>query len=184
MSKSNDIQIHSEAELIKGCVDDDRHFQEALYRKYANKMYNVSLTYSSDEHEASDIMQEGFIKVFRNIHTFNNNGSLEGWIRKIIVNTALDFYRKRKRENEVFENYKTPENVKVEGILDMFNTEDIVNLVNKLPSKASMVLKLYAIEGYNHKEIAEIMQISEGTSKSQLNRARMLLKEAITEKNE
>lgn len=146
-------------------------------------MYNISLTYSFDEQEASDIMQEGFIKVFRNIHTFNNNGSLEGWVRKIIVNTALDFYRKRKRKDEVFENNYSSESASVEGVLDNINAKDIVRLVNQLPIKASMVLKLYAIEGYNHKEIAEIMEISEGTSKSQLNRARILLKEAIAKKD-
>ncbi len=183
MSNSKDILSYSDIDLIKGCIDDDRHFQEALYKRFANKMYNISLTYSFDEQEASDIMQEGFIKVFRNIHTFNNNGSLEGWVRKIIVNTALDFYRKRKRKDEVFENNYSSESASVEGVLDNINAKDIVRLVNQLPIKASMVLKLYAIEGYNHKEIAEIMEISEGTSKSQLNRARILLKEAIAKKD-
>ncbi len=154
-----------------------------LYRKFADKMYNVSLTYTHDEDEACDILQEGFIKVFRNLQTFQSQGSLEGWIRKIIVNTALEFYRKKKREQENLDNYEIFAETNIDGILDKINSEDIIKLVNQLPAKAAMVLKLFAIEGYNHKEIAEIMEISEGTSKSQLNRARFLFKEAISKHN-
>lgn len=146
-------------------------------------MFNVSLTYTDDEDEACDILQEGFIKVFRNIHSFKSDGSLEGWVRRIMVNTALEFYRKRKRQKEVmgvYENFIEP---KIDGILEKINMDNLIGLVNQLPSKAQMVLKLYAVEGYSHKEIAEQMEISEGTSKSQLNRARFLLKEAISKQN-
>lgn len=146
-------------------------------------MYNVSLTYTNDEDEACDILQEGFIKVFRNLQTFQFQGSLEGWIRKIVVNTALEFYRKKKREQENLDNYEIFADTNIDGVLDKINSEDIIKLVNQLPSKAAMVLKLFAIEGYNHKEIAIIMEISEGTSKSQLNRARFLFKEAISKYN-
>lgn len=146
-------------------------------------MYNVSLTYTNDEDEACDILQEGFIKVFRNLQTFQFQGSLEGWIRKIVVNTALEFYRKKKREQENLDNYEIFADTNIDSVLDKINSEDIIKLVNQLPSKAAMVLKLFAIEGYNHKEIAIIMEISEGTSKSQLNRARFLFKEAISKYN-
>lgn len=146
-------------------------------------MFNVSLTYTDDEDEACDILQEGFIKVFRNIHSFKSDGSLEGWVRRIMVNTALEFYRKRKRQKEVMEVYENFIEPKIDGILEKINMDNLIGLVNQLPSKAQMVLKLYAVEGYSHKEIAEQMEISEGTSKSQLNRARFLLKEAISKQN-
>ncbi|MDP3556235.1 MAG: RNA polymerase sigma factor [Bacteroidota bacterium] len=154
-----------------------------LYRKFADKMYNVSLTYAKDDDEANDIMQEGFIKVFRNLHTFHFENSLEGWVRKIIVNTSLEFYRKKKREKEVLEEYEYFTEPKIDGILETINAQHIISLVNQLPSKAAMVLKLYAIEGYSHKEIGAMMEVTEGTSKSQLNRARFLLKEAISKQN-
>lgn len=146
-------------------------------------MFNVSLTYTDDEDEACDILQEGFIKVFGNVNSFKSDGSLEGWVRKIIVNTALEFYRKKKRQKEVLEVYENFIEPKIDGILEKINMDYLIDLVNQLPLKAQMVLKLYAIEGYSHKEIAEQMEISEGTSKSQLNRARFLLKEALSKQN-
>lgn len=175
--------IISEEELVARCLSGDRKYQEILYRKFADKMYNVSLTYTDDDDEACDILQEGFIKIFRHLNTFHFQGSLEGWIRKVIVNTALEFYRKKKRERENFDDYEFFADVNTDSVIDKINAEDIIKLVNQLPSKAAMVLKLFAIEGYNHKEIAEIMKISEGTSKSQLNRARFLFKEAISKHN-
>ena len=170
----------SDEQLIERCISGDRKFQEILYRKFADKMYNVSFIYTNDEDEACDILQEAFIKTFRNLHTIKFQGSLEGWIRRIVVNTALEFYRKKKREREFYDEYKYSIDQKTEGILEKINAEDIIKLVNQLPTKAAMVLKLFAIEGYNHKEIADIMEISEGTSKSQLNRARFLFKEAMS----
>lgn len=178
-----DLHTISDEQLIKGCISGDRKYQEMLYRKFADKMYNVSLIYTDDEDEACDILQEGFIKVFRKLDTFRFQGSLEGWIRKIVINTALEFYRRKKTEREFQDTYEYFVEPKVDGILEKLNADDIIKLVNQLPSKAALVLKLYAIEGYNHKEIAEIMDISEGTSKSQLNRARFLFKEAIIKRN-
>lgn len=178
-----DKHIVSEEQLIERCISGDRQSQEMLYRKFADKMYNVSLTYTDDEDEACDILQEGFIKVFRNLHNFNFQGSFEGWIRRIVVNTSLEFYRKKKREREFIVDYENYDEPKIDTVLEKINADDIIKLVNQLPSKAAMVLKLFAIEGYNHKEIAEIMEISEGTSKSQLNRARFLFKEAVSKQN-
>lgn len=172
-----------ERELIEGCIAGDKQCQELLYRTFADKMYNVSFIYTNDEDEACDILQDGFIKVFRYLGTFHFQGSLEGWIRRIIVNTAIESYRKKKREKEFIESYDNYADPQTEGILEKINADDIIKLVNQLPFKAAMVLKLYAIEGYSHKEIAEMMDISEGTSKSQLNRARFLFKEAIVKQN-
>lgn len=176
-------ELLSEEQLIAGCIADDRRCQEMLYRKFADKMYNVAMTYAKDEDEACDIQQEGFIRVFRNIHTFSSEGALEGWVRKIIVNTALEFYRKKKREKEVLEIHSNFIDLRIDSILEKLNADYLIELVNRLPTKAQMVLKLYAIEGYGHKEIAELMGISEGTSKSQLNRGRFLLKESMSKQN-
>lgn len=169
----------SEEELIKRCIANERQAQELLYRQHANKMYNVCLTYARDEDEACDILQEGFIKVFRNLGSYGFSGSFDGWVRKIMVNTALTFYHKKKKEAENLSMYQTFIEPAIDNILENLNAEELIRLVNQLPAKAGMVLKLFAIEGYEHKEIATLMDISEGTSKSQLNRARFLLKEAI-----
>lgn len=169
----------SEEELIKKCIANERQAQELLYRQHADKMYNVCLTYARDEDEACDILQEGFMKVFRNLDSYGFNGSFQGWIRRIMVNTALAFYQKRKKESENRSVYQSFIEPAIDNILDNLNAEELIRLVSQLPAKAGMVLKLFAIEGYEHREIAALMGISEGTSKSQLNRARFLLKEAI-----
>lgn len=182
MSKNISNSI-SERELIERSVSDDQQAQEALYRKYADKMFTVCLIYTTDEDDACDILQESFIKVFRNLHRFNYEGSFEGWIRKIVVNSALELYRKNAREADNKNSYETWLEPRVEGVLDALNVQDIIKLVNELPSQAAMVLKLFAVEGYAHHEIAQMMGVSVGTSKSQLNRARALLKEAINKLN-
>jgi len=164
----------TEKDLVEGCIADERQYQETLYRKYADKMFTVCLTYSDDEDDACDILQEGFIKVFRNLHKFNFEGSFEGWVRRIIVNTALEHYRKRVKEEENLSVYETYIEPQIEGVLDKINSDELIKL------KAAMVLKLYAIEGYGHKEIAEQLGVTVGTSKSQLNRARFLLKESMS----
>jgi RNA polymerase sigma-70 factor (ECF subfamily) len=150
-----------------------------LYRKYADKMYNVCLMYANDVDTASDILQESFIKVFRNLKKYKFEGSFEGWIRRIVINTALEHFRKKKRENEVVEQFDNHPQTAFDDILDRINADEIIRLVNSLPDKAAMVLKLYTIEGYKHKEIADLMDITEGTSKSQLNRARSMFKAMI-----
>ncbi len=174
---------YTEEEILAGCLAENRHFQEILYRKYADKMYNVSLTYAEDDDEACDILQEGFIKVFRKINTFKGDCPIEAWIRRIIINTAIEFFRKRKREFEVLESYEYSQTGKIDDLLSRINAKEIIKMVNQLPAKARMVLKLYAIEGYSHKEISELLNISEGTSKSQLNRSRSMLKTLISQNN-
>lgn len=174
----------SEKELIERCIARERQYQEVLYRKYANKMYNVCLTYTKDEDEACDVLQDGFIKVFASLGSYTHGGSFEGWIRKIMVNTALTQYQKKRKEAENMSVYKTYVEPAVDNILDAINAEAVIALVNKLPEKAGLVLKLYAIEGYDHQEIADLMGTSVGTSKSQLNRARSLLKEAMLQLSE
>jgi len=168
-----------EKTLIQDCLAQQRSSQERLYRIFADDMYNVALLYADNEDDACDILQDGFIKVFRSLHTFNGESALKTWIRRIIVNTALDYYRKRKRETEKRQEYYQQVETNVDDILPQMNADELVALVGELPQKAAMVLKLYAIEGYAHKEIADMMGITEGTSKSQLSRARELLKNLI-----
>ena len=178
-----DLRNISDEELIRGCSKDKRDFQEALYRKYADQMYNVVMMYAKDADAAADILQEAFIHVFRKLDTFRFESPLGAWIRKIVVNKALEHFRREKRKNEIIEDLGTQEISIIDGVLDQINAQDIVRLVNQLPAKAAMILKLYAIEGYQHNEIASMLEISEGTSKSQLNRARTLLKEKLVQLN-
>jgi RNA polymerase sigma-70 factor (ECF subfamily) len=179
----DEIRNYSDRELIDGCIAFDRQCQENLYRRFANKMYNVCLTYSETEEEAADVLQEGFIKVFRKIDHFRFEGSLEGWVRRIIINTALEIHRKKTIEKNYILSYSMEFDEEPEDVLVSFDAQDIIALINGLPFKAQIILKLFAIEGYNHKEIAEMMGISEGTSKSQLNRARSLIKQTMLKKN-
>jgi len=180
--KTNNQNIPDEI-LIKNCITDNRKYQELLYRKYADKMYNVCLTYEKDEEAAADILQEGFIKVFRNITEFKFKGSLEGWIRKIIVNTALEHYRKKTKERDNQNELFTITDYNIDDILSSIHASEIIKMVNELPEKASVVLKLFAIEGYTHADISKALEITIGTSKSQLNRARCLIKQKISKLN-
>lgn len=178
MDITNDL---SEQELIERCIADERSYQELLYRKYATDMYKVALMYANNSADAADILQESFIKVFKSIHKFRFEGSLRGWIRRIVVHTAINAYNKRQRDLKVVvpmtENgeFDAP----IDSIVGELEANDIIKLVNSLPQKAQQVLKLYAIEGYKHKEIAKLMGITEGTSKSQFSRAKKMLQTAI-----
>ncbi len=179
-----DLTGYNEDDIIEGCRKNDRKFQEILYRKYAPAMYTVCLGYAGDRNNAQDILQDGFVKVFQNIKKFNGNNTnstLEGWIRRILVNTAIDYFRKKSRlnniisENEPVENINNSEN----RVLEKLEMEDIVNQLNRLPEGARIIFNLFALEGYSHKEIAARLNITEGTSKSQFSRARELLKKML-----
>lgn len=181
--KNHSLENISESELVRRCIANERAYQELLYRRYADQMYAVCLSYNRDEDAACDILQEGFIKVFRKLEQFKFDSSLKGWIRRIIVNTALDHYRKQKRHEEKLESYtQVATNVSVGNVIDTIHAQELIELVNDLPQRAAIVLKLYAIEGYNHKEIAQKLAITEGTSKSQLHRARVLLKQLLSKR--
>ncbi len=166
----------SDDDLIRGCRENRRKSQEMLYRRYARTMYNLCLVYESDRGSAKDILQESFIKIFRNISGFDRKGSLTGWMKKIITHTAIDHYRKNNREAQFIPIENTAYPVAVEETVDSdLNTKDIISLVDRLPCGARMIFQLFAIEGYSHKEIAGLLHISEGTSKSQISRAKHLL---------
>ncbi len=172
-----------EGELVGACVSNNREAQEALYRKFADSMFSVCKYYTDDRDEACDFLQEGFIMVFRKLDRFKNEGSLEGWIRRIVVTTALQAIRKKKAFQEHYDLIRIEQEVAntEEETIESTQPAEIIKWVNELPKKAGLILKLYAIEGYTHAEISEILDVSVGTSKSQLNRARTLLKAKINQ---
>jgi RNA polymerase sigma factor (sigma-70 family) len=174
----------SDDDLVRGCRKNDRKCQEIIYRRYAKVMYNLCLIYETDHDKARDILQDAFIKIFRNINSFDRKGSLRGWMKKIITNTAIDHYRKNYGEAQFIpiENIVPPFSDE-ETVASILNTKDIISQVNRLPDGARMIFQLHAIEGYSHKEIANMLHISEGTSKSQINRAKHLLQQWISGKS-
>jgi RNA polymerase sigma-70 factor (ECF subfamily) len=166
-------------DLLEGCRRGERRTQELLYKVLASRMLGVCMRYAKDRFEAEDILQMGFVKVFQKVGEFRSDGSFEGWIRRIMVNTAIETYRKNQRMMNVVdieEVYDTPQ-----ATFDMNGLEvkDLMNLIQQLSAGYKLVFNLYAIEGYSHKEIAEQLGITEGASKSQLSRARAILKEKI-----
>ena len=172
----------SDMDLVKACLENNRQAQETLYRSYASKMYHICLSYTADRDAAKDILQESFIKVFKSIQDFNPEKSLEGWIRRIVTNTAIDYYRRQKRLR-YFEDVtgKLNENVLIpDDENKKFNTDFVLMHIKRLPEGARLVFHMFAVEGYSHKEIAGKLNISEGTSKSQFNRARSLLQEWLS----
>ena len=170
----------SDDDLVRGCIKNNRKSQEMLYRRYARSLYNLCLIYDSDRDNAKDILQEAFIKIFSNIGNFDRKGSLKGWIKKIITNTAIDHFRKNCNDAQFIplENIDQPISNE-ESVASIMNTKDILSQVNRLPSGARIIFQLYAMEGYTHKEIANFLHISVGTSKSQINRAKQLLQHWI-----
>ena len=169
----------SETDLIQGCINGNRQMQELLYQKYSSKMYGVCLRYSGNVEDANDLLQEGFIKIFKNLTKFRREGSFEGWIRRIFVNTSIEHFRKKIKlynVTEVQEN--TIEDYDL-NILDTLAEKDVISLVNELSPGYKAVFNMHVIEGYSHKEIADILGINEGTSKSQLARAKGVLKKSL-----
>ncbi len=174
------VELYSDEELLIGCKENNRLYQEILYRKYAKKMYGICLSYAGDRDMAQDILQESFIKVFKSIHNYKSEGPLEGWIRRIIINTALDHLRqKTKLQKYISDKDEVIKEVEEISAIEKLQTQDILNQVAKLPDGARVVFNLYALEGYTHREIADKLEITEGTSKSQFNRARKLLMEML-----
>jgi len=170
------VDLYSEEEILKGCRKNKRQYQEILYRKYTKKMYGICLSYAGDRDMAQDILQESYIKIFKRIKDFKQEGSLEGWIRRIVSNTAIDHLRQQKRiQNYISAKEEIKERSYESDALQNLQTEDVLHQVSKLPEGARVVFNLYALEGYTHKEIAKKLSITEGTSKSQFNRARKLL---------
>ena len=165
--------------LLKDCKRGKAQSQEALYRRFASAMYGLCLQYANNEEDAQDIMQEGFIKVFAKLDQVKNPAALPGWIRRVMINTALERYRSQvvlQRVDEVREEHHAESG---NDALDSLGCDELVALIQTLSPRYRMVFNLYAIEGYSHQEISDELGISIGTSKSNLSRARTILQEKV-----
>lgn len=167
------------SEIIEGCYNNSRKHQEALYNMYASRLFGVCLTYTKDRDLAQDILHDGFFKVFKKFDQYNVEWNLFSWLRRIIVNTAIDHFRKTNR----ITNVDFQENEYIGGSYDdvseQYKTADLSELINMLPKGARTIFNLYVVEGYKHNEIAQMLNISDGTSKSQLSKAKSVLKELV-----
>lgn len=153
--------------------------QEELYRRFSPRMYAVCLRYAGRTEEAEDILQEGFIKVFKKMDSFRGDGSFEGWMRRIFVNTAIEHFRRKKYLMPVTEKEENTIEGKYTSALDDLGVKDVLALIQELSPGYRTVFNLYVVEGYTHREIADMLGISEGTSKSQLSRAKVILQDMV-----
>jgi RNA polymerase sigma factor (sigma-70 family) len=171
-----------EADLIKGCLDKNRKMQEMLYHRFSSKMYAVCLRYCKDNEDAQDLLQDGFVKIFKNLEKFRGEGSFEGWIRRIFVNTSIEHFRKSIKHNTVSDTQEIIIEDTSWNALDNLAEKDIIKMIQQLSPGYRQVFNMYVIEGYSHKDIGDILGISEGTSKSQLARAKGILKKMVEDK--
>jgi RNA polymerase sigma factor (sigma-70 family) len=168
----------SDQQIIDGCVRHERKAQQLLYDKYSRFMLGVCLRYVGDKAEAEDILQDSFLKIFLNIKDYSGSGSFSGWLRKIAVNTAITHYHKnlKYRYHVDIEEYVSDETGVVSFEEDFYTSDELYRVLNELPAGYRMIFNLYAIEGYMHKEIAEILKIDTNTSKSQYSRAKAVIR--------
>lgn len=173
----------NELQIIAGCKDQKREAQKALYETYARTMYGICLRYCSDEDVAKDLLQDGFIKVFAHIASFQEKGSFEGWMKRIFINQALENIRKKKAIIQTSDDLENLSDIVDDSTEDdqMYNISEneLLKMIQELPPGYSAVFNMYAIENYSHKEIADMLEISEGTSRSQYVRARQLLQNKV-----
>lgn len=173
--KTKDIE-----KIVEGCVQHKAWAQKSLYDLYAPKMMGLCLRYTKNKSDAEDIFQEGFIKVFENIHQLKKVETLEWWMKKIFINEALQLFKQRKKIDFAHDYNATHLPTReMDGVLQRLGVEEITRLIQELPSGMQMIVNLYIIEGYPHKEIAELLGISEGTTKSQLHDARKILQKKL-----
>ena len=171
----------TEEAILKGCLNNDAAAQRELYNRYSPKMLAVCYRFAHNREDAEDMLQEGFIKIFENLDNYKHEGSFEGWMRRITVNTALEKFRSRHSLyrvddiDTIQEPDSEPDNQDYAGL----EANDLLEIIRELPTKYRMVFNLYAIEGYSHKEISKMVNISEGTSKSNLSRARVILQRRV-----
>ncbi|MCC7333154.1 MAG: RNA polymerase sigma factor [Flavobacteriales bacterium] len=173
----------TDEQLVKKCLEKDSLAQKQLFDTFSKRMMGTCLRYTKDVEEAQDVLQMGFVKVFEKLYLFNNEGSLEGWIRKVIINTALDQIRKNKKFEDnldlnVVEYHVSSDN---ENALEHLSAKDLLKIIQEMPTGFRTVFNLYAIEGYTHQEIADKLNISINTSKSQYSRARVYLQKILIE---
>src|SRR3954447_6319811 len=179
----NTTSTLSEKALIENCVNGNRKSQKELYDMFSPKMYAICLRYTKNQMDAEDILQDAFVKLFNNLYKFRGEGSFEGWVRRIFVNTAIEHLRRNTvkfSESEGFENAIAD---KQKSALDSLYEKDLIKTSMKLSEGYRTVFNLYAVEGYSHKEIAQKLGITESTSKSQFSRAKAILRDVLQHKS-
>ena len=174
----------TEEAILQGCLKNHAAAQRELYQRYSPKMLAVCFRFAHNREDAEDMLQDGFIKVFLQIHTFQGKGAFEGWIRRIMVHTCINHLKKNKRFNENVDLIQASSaQVREESIPSIVQAKQIVDCIRLLPIGYRTVLNLYAIEGYSHKEISEMLDIEESTSRSQYTRARQMLEDILIRRN-
>ena len=171
--------LHLHDDLVRRCLDGDRTAYEKLYKLYSRAMYNVCFRITQDEGDAEDVLQDAFVSAFTNLHSYNREATFGAWLKRIVVNKAINFIKKRKLELEPLDQVEFSEEV-VEDDGRKYKLSDIKKAINQLPDGYRVVFSLYLLEGYDHSEIAEILGISESTSKSQYNRSKKKLRELLS----
>jgi len=182
-TESKHIAQDEDVSLIRACVEKKRKAQKDLYEKYYGKLFPISMRYMKDREEAKETTQIAFIKIFSYIDKYDHKGSFAGWMSRITVNTCLDQLRKRSRNFEDGDLSTAPEVGIEPSALSNFSEQDLLNLIQALDDKERMVFSLIEIEGFKHKEVAEVLNISEGTSRWYLNQAKKSLKAMIIKSN-
>ncbi len=175
------VNGRTEKEILKACLKGDRQAQKDLFYLYSGKMMAVCRRFARNQQEAEDMLQDGFIKVYTNLQDFNNQGSFEGWVRRIIVNTAIKHTKKKSFSNENSGLDYIPENSIDPDVLSALSESELIKIISELPDGYRAIFNLFAIEGYSHKEIAELLNIEEGSSRSQLAKARRILQAKVNE---
>lgn len=178
----NDLSQQSEKDLIQRCVKNDRRAQRELYETFSSLLYAVALRYVGNRENAKDVLQEGFITIFDKIGTYKGEGSFEGWMRRIMVNTALMYIRRNdvlKYADDVDTTPLKGNDLQSENALDTIGKKELMRLISQMPDGFRVVFNLYIFEGYSHQEIAKAIGITEGSSRSQLSRGRAWLQERI-----
>lgn len=171
-------------QMLSGCIANNAAAQEALYHRFSPKMLGVCYRFAKNREDAEDMLQEGFIKVFMQIRQFRGEGSLEGWIRRIVVHTCINILKKNKKFNESVDIiHANGLSGKDDFIPSIIQAKQVVECIRSLPLGYKTVLNLYALEGFSHKEIGEILDIEESTSRSQYTRARIMLEDMLVKKN-
>ncbi|MFT7434867.1 MAG: RNA polymerase sigma factor (sigma-70 family) [Psychromonas sp.] len=176
----------NENQIIQDCLKQNRNAQKEFYGLYSGKLFVVALRYMRDRENAQDVLQDSFVKIFRYLDTFRFDSPLEAWLRKIVVNTALKALKKDKKLTQSLEgDYMINENLHYSNLgFENLSYQHLMKMIGELPEGCRTIFNLYAIEGFKHQEIAKILEVTEGTSKSQYSRAKMLLQEKLAvEKN-
>jgi RNA polymerase sigma factor (sigma-70 family) len=174
----------TEEYIIAGCLHNEPSAQRELYNRFSPKMLSVCYRFAQSREDAEDMLQEGFIKVFTQIHTFQNKGAFEGWIRRIVVHTCINFLKKYKKFSDSVDlDHAGFVHLKEESIPSIMHAKQVIECIRLLPLGYRTVLNLYAIEGYSHREISTMLDIEESTSRSQYTRAKSMLENILVKKN-